>query len=96
MLTTARVVSSSLELNTVLGIIADEAATLLETDGSQIYLLDPDGSTLRCVYAQDIFQDDLVARPLAMGEGLVGHVAVHGKAEIVNSIQADDRVTPLF
>ncbi len=49
-----------------------------------LYLVEPDGHTLRAVVALGKYVDETKAQTLALGSGITGHVAESGVAEIVN------------
>jgi PAS domain S-box-containing protein len=82
---------TNLDLNAILQSIGSSAKTLFSADGCRIFLMQPDGDSLRCVLA---LQEDLVAFTdlrVRLGEGVTGAVAVSGQAEIVNTMQNDPR-----
>ncbi len=85
LITTARSISSSLDFEIVLNLIAEQAKTLLQADASRIHLLDPEGETLRCLVALDPLSESLMAMELKIGEGLTGHVAETGRPLLVNN-----------
>ncbi len=85
LITTARSISSSLDFGTVLNSIAEQAKTLLQADASRIHLLDPDGTSLRCLIALDPLAETLMSMELKIGEGLTGHVAETGRPLLVNN-----------
>lgn len=69
LLATARRVTESLELETVLGAIVQDASTLLGADSGDMVLLDPERGRLRVVAVWN-FPPDMVGFELASGEGL--------------------------
>jgi PAS domain S-box-containing protein len=82
---------NSLNLQDTLHTIGEGAKSVFSADGCRVFLLEPDGETLRCVLA-------LLENPTAfsdlrikIGEGVTGSVAVSGKAEIVNDMNNDPR-----
>ena len=81
---TARSISSSLELQTVLNLIAEQAKALLKSDGSRIHLFDPHLGVLRCVVALHPDSEQLMAVHFAPGVGLTGMVFKSGKPILVN------------
>lgn len=87
----ARDISSSLDLETVLGRIAEYAQTLFEADDSEVYLLEKDGQTLRAIAAIGRYAAAMKAAPLRLGEGLVGSVARSGVPELVENTAQDSR-----
>ena len=82
---------TNLDLNAILQSIGNSAKSLFIADGCRIFLMQPDGESLRCVLA---LQEDSFAFTdlrLKLGEGVTGAVAATGKAEIVNEMQNDPR-----
>jgi PAS domain S-box-containing protein len=77
-------ISSSLDLNTVLTEIAQQAKTLLKVDGSRIHLLDPETQVLKCLVALHPRADKVMDLELQAGEGLAGYVLQSGEPLIVN------------
>jgi len=84
---TARSISSSLDLQTVLHMIAEQAKALLKSDGSRIHLFEPGKGALRCVVALHPDSDQLMAVPFAPGQGLTGTVFSSGTPLLVNDPQ---------
>jgi PAS domain S-box-containing protein len=85
LITTARSISSSLDFETVLNLIAEQARDLLHADASRIHLLDQDSNILRCLILLDPEPDELGAMEVKLGEGLTGHVAETGRPLVVNN-----------
>lgn len=81
---TAQSISSSLELQTVLNLIAEQAKALLKSDGSRIHLYDPHTGILRCVVASHPDAEALMAVQFTPGMGLTGTVFQTGKPMLVN------------
>ena len=81
---TARSISASLELQTVLNLIAEQAKALLKSDGSRIHLFDPHQGVLRCVVALHPDAEALMAVHFTPGLGLTGTVFQTGKPILVN------------
>ena len=81
---TARSISSSLEHQTVLNLIAEQARALLKSDGSRIHLFDPKQGVLRCVVALHPDAEAVMAIQVAPGMGLTGTVFQSGKSTLVN------------
>ncbi|HSL44771.1 MAG TPA: PAS domain S-box protein [Anaerolineales bacterium] len=82
---------TNLDLKATLRTISNSAKSLFAADGCRIFLMEPDGETLRCVLAlQESFEafSDL---KIKIGEGVTGAVAASGRAEIVNDMQNDSR-----
>jgi PAS domain S-box-containing protein len=82
---TARSISTSLELQTVLHRIAEQAKGLLKSDGSRIHLFDPERGVLRCVVALMPDADAVMPIELAPGQGITGTVFKTGEAVTVNN-----------
>ena len=83
--------SATLELSVVLELIAGRARTLLDSDTSAVYIPRPDGTTLEAVIALGEIADAVKADLVTRGSGIIGGVAVSGRAEVVNSTSADTR-----
>lgn len=92
---TARSISASLDLDTVLNLIAEEAKTLLQADGSRIHLHDSERDVLRCVVAHDPQAELFMAAELQPGEGFVGFVVDRGEPLLINDPASDPRGTHL-
>lgn len=82
---------SSLDLDEILATIGERAKTLFAADGCRIFLLEPDGETLRCVLALLESQEAFSNLTIKLGQGVTGAVALSGQAEIVNEMQNDPR-----
>ena len=87
----SRDISSSLDLETVLRRIAEYAQALFEADDSEVYLLDADGQTLRAIAALGKYAAAMKSASMRRGEGIVGHVAQSGIAEVVENTARDAR-----
>ncbi|HET7011188.1 MAG TPA: GAF domain-containing protein [Anaerolineales bacterium] len=88
---TARSITASLDLVTVLSMIAEQARDLLHADGSRIHLLDPERGVLRCLVALDTHAEALLSLELPRGSGLVGWVMEHGAPLLSNEPTSDPR-----
>jgi len=88
---TARAISSSLDSDTVLHEIAQQANLLLEADGSRIHLIDQDAGTLNCVVAIEPNAEAIMGFPIPLGEGLTGHVVETGEPLLLNDPVPDER-----
>ncbi len=88
---TARSVTSSLDLVTVLGMIAEQARVLLQTDASRIHLLDPELNVLKVVVAQDVYPEAWADLELKPGAGLAGWVMQTGQPLLSNDPSSDPR-----
>lgn len=81
---TAHAVSSSLDLQTVLHQIAEQARSLLNSDGSRIHLYNPEEDLLRAVVALHTDSEQVMQMPLAPGQGLTGRVFQQQEPLLVN------------
>ncbi len=84
-------VLTNLDLKVILQSVGNSAKALFTADGCRIFLMQPDGETLRCVLA---LQENFAAFSdlrVKLGEGVTGAVAASGRAEIVNEMQNDPR-----
>lgn len=88
---TSRSISGSLDLETVLRMIAEQAMELFHADGSRIHMLDPQRGIMRCLVAIDPQAESMLALELEPGEGLIGHVLNTGKPMVINDPSSDPR-----
>jgi len=88
---TSSSISSSLDLETVLHMIVEQAMELFQADGSRIHMLDPQREILRCLVAIDPQAESMLALELEPGEGLIGHVMTTGKPLAINDPSTDPR-----
>ncbi len=86
-----REISATLELSVVLELVAERAKTLLNADTSAVFLPESGGERLRAIVALGTTAELVLADTVTKGEGIIGAVAVAGKAEIVNSTKLDAR-----
>ena len=86
-----RHISSTLELPVVLERIATHARELLKSDDSEVYMLEPDGQTLRAIVAMGRHVDEIKVHSFKLGQGIIGHVAHSCVAELVNYSERDPR-----
>ncbi len=80
----ARVLSTAWDLDTTLDLIARKTTEVMRVDSCSIYLLDPDGLTLRLRATTGLAQRVLGLATLQVGEGMTGH-AVARKAAVYAS-----------
>ena len=85
-----REVSATLDLSSVLERIATRAQELLRGRDIVLRLLEPDGS-LPAVVALGKYADLYKTRPVRLGYGLTGNIALTGVAEVVNEPVNDPR-----
>jgi PAS domain S-box-containing protein len=82
---------TDLDLKSTLQTVGDSAKNLFAADGCRIFLMEPDGKSLRCVLALQENMDVFSELRIKIGEGVTGAVAASGQAEIVNEMQDDPR-----
>ena len=87
----ARDISATLDSQLVLERIATYARDLLETDESEVYLLEPGGETLRAIVALGGYANEIKAELIQVGEGFVGRVAESGESLVVDDVSQDAR-----
>lgn len=80
----AEAVSSSLDYETVLFEIAQQAKEILRADGSRIHILDTERNVLKCMVALHPHAEEVMGLELKLGEGLTGHVLDSGEPMLVN------------
>ncbi len=90
----ARIVSQSLNLDTVLNSALDEVLTVMKGNIGGILLLDEESQTLSYQAYRGLSQEFIqgIAR-LRVGEGIAGRVAQSGEPIIVDDISKDPRLT---
>lgn len=88
---TSSSVSASLDLETVLQLIAEQARALLDAEGSRIHMVDPADEKLRTLVALDPHAEAMLNMALEPSDGLAGHVLQSGEALLVNDPVSDPR-----
>ena len=86
-----REMSATLQLSSVLELIAERAKRLLNADTSAVYLPDEDGVTYRAVVALGGLADALRGDPIELGSGILGSLVATGEAEVINHTLSDPR-----
>jgi GAF domain-containing protein/CheY-like chemotaxis protein/HPt (histidine-containing phosphotransfer) domain-containing protein len=86
-----REVGGLLELDPILGRIAERARELLEADTSAVFLKEDEGERFVPAVALGELAEPLLKDAITPGEGIVGDLAVRGAAEFVNEVTADPR-----
>jgi GAF domain-containing protein/DNA-binding response OmpR family regulator len=86
-----REMSSTLELSVVLELVAERAQALLLSEASAVFLPEGDGEVLRAIVATGNIAEQLLADTIVRGEGIIGSIAVSGRAEVVNRTWEDPR-----
>ncbi len=86
-----RDITATLDLDRVLDQIAHHAWRILEPDICDLYLLEPDGRTMKAIVSLGLYAAETMADPVYVGVGIVGYIASSGVAEMVNDMLADPR-----
>lgn len=82
---------ATLDLDALLGRITGHARELLSANNCAIYLVQPDNKTLRLIACAGEIPPEVKAFEPRVGQGIIGHVAETGDAEIVSDTSADPR-----
>jgi signal transduction histidine kinase/CheY-like chemotaxis protein len=86
-----REISSTLDLSTVMDLIAQYAKDLLNVDASAIFLPDPTGQAFKAIVSVGLYENEIKAMTIRAGEGIIGALAQTGKAEFINDTNHDPR-----
>jgi signal transduction histidine kinase len=90
-----RDITATLDLNRVLERIAQHAWRILESDDFDLYLMEPDGRTMKAIVSLSPYAAETMADPVYVGHGIVGYIAQSGVAEMVNDVLADLRAVQI-
>jgi GAF domain-containing protein len=95
MVLVARLVSEPLDLNTILSLTLEQATALVNASSGEIWLLSADRQWLKLASSlnSSLFSDCCPNR-IAVGQGLRGWVAKHGKALNLSAPVKDPRFNP--
>jgi len=85
----AQSMGTSLGVSDTMALISSKLSKIIPWSGCALFLLQPDGETLKCRFATGLDAPRLLNSTLAMGQGLAGWVA-RNRRTLVN---ADPRVT---
>jgi GAF domain-containing protein/CheY-like chemotaxis protein/HPt (histidine-containing phosphotransfer) domain-containing protein len=86
-----RELGSLLELDPIVGRIADRARELLEADTSAVFLEEEGGERFVPAVALGELAELILQDAIRPGEGIIGELAVRGVAEVVNDVATDER-----
>lgn len=92
LLQTSNSISASLDLETVLTAIAEQARDLLRATEATLFLFDENANILRPIVALGEYTTERLSLTLKPGEGVVGWVAQHRQPAIINHTLQDSRV----
>ena len=85
----SKAISSGLYLEDVLRLIVTVTANLMDSKICSLWILDEKTNKLKLKATQSISEEYLKERSLAMGEGVVGHVALHNKPMAIPDVLKD-------
>jgi len=86
-----REISATLDLEGLLGRIAERAQVLLEAGTSGVFLAEPDGQTFRAIAVVGENAQEIKADRIVLGEGIIGSAAAARRPEVVNDVLGDPR-----
>jgi GAF domain-containing protein/CheY-like chemotaxis protein/HPt (histidine-containing phosphotransfer) domain-containing protein len=86
-----REVGGLLELDPILGRMAERAKELLDADTSAVFLQETRGDRFVPVVALGELAEPILQDTIPAGEGIIGDLAVRGAAEVVNDVAKDPR-----
>ncbi|MCC6986172.1 MAG: GAF domain-containing protein, partial [Anaerolineales bacterium] len=87
----ARELSSTLDMDSVVQIVAQNVHNLFDARDTILRLLDEDGQTLVTRLALGKYAKENAASKLELGKGITGAIAQTGIAEVVENLQLDPR-----
>jgi GAF domain-containing protein/CheY-like chemotaxis protein/HPt (histidine-containing phosphotransfer) domain-containing protein len=90
-----REVGGLLELDPILGRIAERARELLDADTSAVFLQTEGGERFVPAVALGELAELILQDTISPGEGIIGDLAVRGAAEVVNDVMDDTRAVLL-
>ncbi len=90
-----REISASLDLNIVLERVTQNAQKVLRASTSAVYLIEPDGKTLRAISAIGETAEAVMEFRPRLGQGLIGTIAQNGVAEAIADSSLDARTIHL-
>lgn len=85
----ARSLSAAWDLDTTLDLIARKTTEIMSVDSCTIYLIDPDGSTLRMRASTGLARLALGRATLQIGEGMTGHAVAQNRPVFAADAQHD-------
>ena len=91
LLSISRLLTSSIDLSSLLKVIVSSVTDLLECEASSLFLIDPTGEQLVLKMATGPVGGEIKELRLNIGEGIAGWVAQHRQGLIVNDTKHDPR-----
>jgi signal transduction histidine kinase len=90
-----RDIPATLDLTRVLERIAHHAWRILGTDDCDLYLIEPDGQTMRAIVSIGPYASETMDSVGYVGKGVVGSIALSGRPEMLNDVLADPRAVQI-
>ncbi len=87
----ARAIAAARDLDTTLDLIAHRTTEVMGVDSCTVYLLDPDGDTLRLRASTGLARRAVGRATLAIGQGLTGYAVQHNQPAFARHAQTDPR-----
>ncbi len=85
----AQALSTAWDLDTTLDLIARKTTEVMHVDSCTIYLLDPDGQSLRLRATTGLARRALGRVTLRVGEGMTGYAVAHNRPVHASNAQDD-------
>ena len=86
-----RELSATLDLQTVVKSVVENVHELFEARDTILRLIDVNGKTMHTALALGIYANENSTDILILGEGITGHIAQSGAAEVVDNVDLDPR-----
>jgi GAF domain-containing protein/DNA-binding response OmpR family regulator len=90
-----REISATLDLEGLLGRIAERAKALLEADTSAVFIAEPDGKAFKAIAVVGKNAAELKEDHIVLGEGIIGFAAAERRPDVVNDVLRDPRSVPI-
>jgi GAF domain-containing protein/DNA-binding response OmpR family regulator len=90
-----REISATLDLEGLLGRIAERAQALLEAGTSAVFLAEQDGQTFKAIAVVGKNVPEIKADHITLGEGIIGTAAAERRPDVVNDALHDARSVPI-
>jgi PAS domain S-box-containing protein len=84
-------IASTHEMEPVLERMASKTRELMQVRDITLYLMQPDGHTLKPIVSQGKYAAETLTQNIALGHGMTGSIAQRGIAEIINEPEHDPR-----
>lgn len=88
---TSIIINSTLDVDELVALVMEKAQSVMKAEASSVMLINDETGMLECEIALGEVGDMVKKIQLAMGEGIAGWVAQHGKPEIIPDVSKDNR-----